>query len=55
MKEGLLNDSDLFEELGINNTLKRFNKNIPSQQHTILRVPRLKDDNDTVSNEEDTS
>ena len=55
MKEGLLNDSDLFEELGINNTLKRFNKNIRSQQHTALRVLRLEDDNDNVSNKEDAS
>ena len=30
-------------------------KNIPSQQHTALTVLRLEDDNDTVSNEEDTS
>ena len=55
MKEKLLNDSDLFEELGMDNTLKRFNKNICSQQHTALRVLRLEDDNDTVSNKEDTS
>lgn len=40
---------------GTDNTLKRINKNIPSQQHTALRVLRLKDDNSTVLNEEDTS
>ena len=54
MKEGLLNDSDLFEELGIDNTLKRLIKN-SCQQHTALRVLRLEDDNDTVSNKEDAS